>query len=131
MSFLLPQFLWGLLALIPLGLVYLIKVHPVRKKTSAWFLWEGIFQERRAASLLQKLRDWLSLLLMALAFIFMVLALAQPVVRNGATAGRLVLIVDNSLSMNAEGRLEEARRAARGMVRSLPAGGRAAVGRGK
>ena len=60
MSFLLPQFLWGLLGLIPLAVVYLIKVHPVRKQTSAWFLWEGIFQERRAASFLQKLRDWLS-----------------------------------------------------------------------
>lgn len=127
MSFLLPHFLWGLLALIPLAAVYLIKVHPVRKKTSAWFLWEGIFQERRAASLLQKLRNWLSLLLMALAFICMVLALAQPVLRDDASASRLILIVDNSLSMQADGRLDAARRAAREWVRSLPAGGRAAV----
>ncbi len=127
MSFLLPHFLWGLLALIPLALVYLIKVHPVRKKTSAWFLWEGIFQERRAASLLQKLRDWLSLLLMALAFILLVLALAQPIFRKDAHDGRLVLIVDNSLSMNADGRMDAARQAARGWVRSLPAGGRAAI----
>ncbi len=127
MSFLLPHFLWGLLALIPLGVVYLIKVHPVRKKTSAWFLWEGIFQERRAASLLQKLRDWLSLLLMALAFIFLVLALAQPILRKGAAVERLVLVVDNSLSMNTDGRMDAARQAARGWVRSLPAGGRAAI----
>jgi hypothetical protein len=127
MSFLLPQFLWGLLALIPLAVVYLIKVHPVRKKTSAWFLWEGIFEERRAASFLQKLRDWLSLLLMALAFICMVLSLAQPVLRDGASASRVVLIIDNSLSMQADGRIDDARRAAREWVRSLPAGGRAAV----
>ena len=127
MSFLLPHFLWGLLGLIPLALVYLIKVHPVRKKTSAWFLWAGIFQERRAASLLQKLRDWLSLLLMALAFILLVLALAQPILSKGDGAGRLVLVVDNSLSMNADGRMDAARSAARGLVRSLPAGGRAAV----
>ncbi len=127
MSLLLPHFLWGLLGLIPLALVYLIKVHPVRKKTSAWFLWEGIFQERRAASLLQKLRDWLSLLLMALAFILLVLALAQPVLSKNDAVGRLVLVVDNSLSMNADGRMEAARRAAQGWVRSLPAGGRAAV----
>ncbi|VGO16038.1 hypothetical protein PDESU_04628 [Pontiella desulfatans] len=127
MSFLLPQFLWGLLGLIPLAVVYLIKVHPVRKKTSAWFLWQGIFQEHRAASFLQKLRDWLSLLLMALAFIFMVLSLAQPVLRDGASASRLVLIVDNSLSMQADGRLDAAQRAAREWVRSLPAGGRAAI----
>ncbi|MBN2684257.1 MAG: BatA and WFA domain-containing protein [Pontiellaceae bacterium] len=127
MSFLFPGFLWGLTALIPLALVYLIKVHPVRKKTSAWFLWEGIFQERRAASLLQKLRDWLSLLLMLLAFICLVLALAQPVLDKGAAAERVVLIVDNSLSMNADGRLDEAQRAAQSVVRSLPTGGRAAV----
>ena len=127
MSFLLPQFLWGLLGLIPLAVVYLIKVHPVRRKTSAWFLWQGIFQEHRAASFLQKLRDWLSLLLMALAFILMVLALAQPVLRDGASANRLVLILDNSLSMQADGRLDEARRSAQEWVRSLPAGGRAAV----
>ncbi|MBN2785052.1 MAG: BatA domain-containing protein, partial [Pontiellaceae bacterium] len=127
MTFLLPHFLWALLGLIPLTLVYLIKVHPLRRKTSAWFLWEGIFQERRAASLLQKLRDWLSLLLMALAFILMVLSLAQPVLQGGGNAERLVLIIDNSLSMNADGRMAEARRAAQGMVRSLPTGGRAAV----
>jgi hypothetical protein len=126
-SFLLPQFLWGLLGLIPLAVVYLIKVHPVRRKTSAWFLWEGIFQEHRAASFLQKLRDWLSLLLMVLAFIFMVLSLAQPVLRDGASASRLVIILDNSLSMQADGRVDAARRAAREWIRSLPAGGRAAV----
>ena len=127
MSFLLPHFLWALLGLIPLALAYLIKVHPMRRKTSAWFLWEGVFQEHRAASLLQKLRDWLSLLLMALAFILMVLSLAQPVWSNGGAAERLVLIIDSSLSMSADGRLAGARRAAQGMVRSLPTGGRAAV----
>lgn len=127
MTFLLPQFLWALLALAPLAVVYLIKVRPRKRKTSAWFLWEGIFQERRAASWLQKLRDWFSLALMALAFILLALALARPVTRSGAAAERLVLIVDNSLSMNAEGRLNEARRAAIGLARSLPAGGRASV----
>ncbi|MDF7800295.1 BatA domain-containing protein [Pontiellaceae bacterium B1224] len=127
MTFLLPQFLWALLALAPLAVVYLIKVRPRRRKTSAWFLWQGVFQERRAASWLQKLRDWLSLALMTLAFILLVLALARPVSRNGASAERLVLIVDNSLSMNAADRLAEARRAAMGLARSLPAGGRASV----
>lgn len=127
MTFLVPQFLWALLALAPLAAVYLIKVRPRRRKTSTWFLWEGIFQERRAASWLQKLRDWLSLVLMVFAFIFLVLALAQPVAQKGAAAERLVLIVDNSLSMNAGDRLEEARRSAMGLARSLPAGGRAAV----
>jgi hypothetical protein len=126
-TFLIPQFLWALLALAPLAVVYLIKVRPRKRKTSAWFLWEGIFQERRAASWLQKLRDWFSLALMALAFILLVLALARPITRDGTAAERLVLIVDNSLSMNADGRLEEARRAAMGLARSLPAGGRASV----
>jgi len=127
MSFLVPQFLWALLALIPLALVYLIKVHPVRKKTSAWFLWDGIFQERRAASLLQKLRDWLSLLLMILAFIFLILGLAQPVLQKDKEIKQLVLIIDTSLSMNAKGHLEAAKKAARVWIRSLPAGGRAAI----
>ena len=127
MTFLFPQFLWALLALAPLTLVYLIKVRPRRRRTSAWFLWQGVFQERRAASWLQKLRDWLSLLLLALAFLLLVLALARPVFRRGPSAERLVMIVDNSLSMNAAGRLDEARRAAMAMARSLPAGGRASV----
>lgn len=127
MSFLLPQFLWGLLALAPLALAYLIKVHPVRKKTSAWFMWEGIFQERRVSSLLQRLRDWLSLLLMALAFIFLILALARPVLLNTAGTEQVLLLIDNSLSMNAEDRLADAQRAARGIIRALPADGRAAV----
>jgi hypothetical protein len=127
MSFLLPHFLWGLLGLLPLLAVYLIRVHPIRRKTSAWFLWEGIFQERRAASWLQKMRDWLSLMIMVLIFILLVLALAQPVLNRQRAAERLVLIVDNSLSMNADGRLDEACRKVRGFIRSLPAGGRAAV----
>lgn len=127
MSFLLPHFLWGLLALIPLAAVYLIKVHPVRKKTSAWFLWDGIFKEHRAASLFQKLRNWLSLLLLMLAFIFLVLALAKPIFTHQIATEQVMIILDNSLSMNAKGRLDEARRTARGIIRSLPAGGRAAI----
>lgn len=127
MSFLFPQFFWALLALIPLAVVYLIKVRPRRRKTTAWFLWEGVFKERRAASWLQKLRDWFSLALMLLAVLFLVLALARPVARSGSAAERLVLIVDNSLSMNAGDRLPEARRAAMGLARALPAGGRASV----
>ena len=66
MTFLQPAMLWSLLVLLPLAAIYFLKVRPRRKPTTAFFLWEKIFQEKRASSLFQRLRDAWSLLLMLL-----------------------------------------------------------------
>ena len=130
MSFLNPIFFWSFISLIPLGLIYLLRVRPRRKPSTAYFLWEDIFKERRPNRLLQKLRDVWSLLLMALAFSAVCLALTRPEVSDDDRKD-VLLLIDNSASMNTvegtETRLETAQKAAVGILRSFNGTQRAAV----
>ena len=122
MSFANPIFFWAFLSLIPLVAIYLLKVSPVRKPTTAYFLWDNIFKEKRSQTLFQRLRDMLSLLLMALAFTGVILAMASPFWTSDDRKD-LILLIDNSASMNADNggttRLEEAKSVASDIVRSL------------
>lgn len=122
MSFASPLMFWGLLSLIPLVALYFLKIRPARKPVTAWFLWEKVFVERKARTLFQKFRDVLSLLLLAALFVAAVTAAARPAWR-GDTRRDLVLVLDNSASMNAADggptRLERARATAGSIVRSL------------
>lgn len=122
MNFANPIFFWTFLSLIPLVAIYLLKVRPTRKPTTAYFLWQEIFKEKRAQSLLHKLRDALSLLLMLLVFSAIALALAKPV-WQGDDRKDLVLLIDNSASMSAEdgfgSRLTSAKKTAAQIVESL------------
>ncbi|MGY8640082.1 MAG: vWA domain-containing protein [Verrucomicrobiales bacterium] len=130
MSFLSPAFLWAFLSLIPLAAIYFLKVRPRKKSTTAYFLWEKIFSEKRATSLFNKLRDLLSLLLMFLAFCAVVFALANPEFK-GDERKDLLILVDHSASMAAKdgsaSRLERARDAAREIAIALNGNQRAAV----
>lgn len=126
MNFLTPAFLWSFLALIPLAAIYFLKVRPRKRSTTAYFLWERIFNEKRATSLFNKLRDVLSLILLALVFSALALALAQPEFTNDERKD-LLLIVDHSASMSADGRLDEAKKTAREIVVALNGNQRAAV----
>jgi len=129
MSFLQPAMLWSLLALIPLAAIYFLKVRPRRRPTTAYFLWEKIFQEKRSSSLFQRLRDVLSLLLMMLAAGGVCLALAQPQWTDKRQD--LLIVVDNTASMAARdgsgARLDAARRLAAEIVEGLNGSQRAAV----
>ncbi len=122
MSFANPAFLWAFLAIIPLAAIYLLKVRPTRKPTTAFFLWQDIFQEKKSTALFQRLRDLFSLLILLIAFSSIVLALAGPDF-SGADRKDLVLLIDNSASMNAaEGgstRLDEAKKVAAEIVKAL------------
>jgi len=95
-----PIYFWAFLSLIPLIGIYFLKVRPHRKSTTAYFLWEKIFQEKRTSSLFRRLRDVLSLLLMLLAFSAVVLALTNPQSTSDDRKDALILI-DHSASMNA------------------------------
>ena len=122
MSFASPVFFWALVSLLPLIAIYLLKVKPTLKPTTAFFLWEDIFQEKKATSLFQRFRDLLSLLMMMLAFLAIVFALVRPDL-SGDNQKDLVLLIDNSASMNAidggSSRLEQAKTVARQIVRGL------------
>ena len=131
MNFVNPSFLWSLLLLIPLAAIYPLKVRPVRKPTTAWFLWEDILKQRKATSLFQRLRDLFSLLLMAAAFAAIVFAMARPNF-SGDQQRDLILLVDNSASMSASDgnrtRLEEAKAAATEIIQGLGGAQRCSVG---
>ncbi|TWT90196.1 hypothetical protein Mal64_05800 [Pseudobythopirellula maris] len=122
--------LWSLLAIAPLVAVYLLRVRPRKRPTTAYFLWEKIFHEKQSTRLWRRLRGLLSLLLMALAFAAVAFALAEPR-WSDAPRPDLLLLIDNSASMNAEEggatRLEMAKERARDLVRALDGVQRAAV----
>lgn len=130
MSFLAPAFLWSLLALVPLGAIYFLKVKPRRRTTTAYFLWARVFAEKQATSLLQRLRDLFSLILMLAAFASIAFALAKPEISRDERKD-LVLLIDQSASMsameNGKSRLESAKDTAREIVRALDGNQRAAV----
>ncbi|MCA9238556.1 MAG: BatA and WFA domain-containing protein [Planctomycetales bacterium] len=130
MTFASPVMLWSLLALAPLVAVYFLKVRPRTRSTTAYFLWEKIFHEKRSTALWQRLRNVLSLLMMALAFCALALAMAEPRLQEQDPRDLLILI-DNSASMHAdEGgatRLDLAKDRARDLARGLNGVQRAAV----
>lgn len=130
MRFLFPAFLWSLLALIPLAAIYFLKVRPRKKTTSAYFLWEKIFSEKKATSLFNKLRDLFSLLLLLLAFALLAFALARPEIGTDERKDLLILI-DHSASMGARDgiktRLDTALDAAREIAIAMDGNQRAAV----
>ncbi len=128
MSFLSPAFLWGLLTLIPLIGIYFLKVRPRRQQTSAYFLWEKVLEERRSRALFRRLRDLLSLILLAMAFVFVVLALADPV-REGGPHEDVVLVIDASASMQAgdPSRFTRAKAVARKRILGMRGHQRAAI----
>lgn len=101
MNLLRPQMLWFLGLLGPLAAVYLLKVRPVRRGTTALFLWDQILREKRSSALLRRLRDILSLLLMALAASAVVTAMGRPVLTSTEDERDIVLLIDNSASMGA------------------------------
>ena len=130
MTFANPAMLWALLALAPLIGVYFLKVRPRRRPITAYFLWEKIFQQRRPNRLWQRLRSLWSLLLMALAFAAVAMALAEPRFKNQDRPDLLILI-DNSASMQAtvgsSTRLDLAKREAADVVRALDGVQRVAI----
>jgi len=130
MGFLTPWFLAGTLAVgLPIWL-HLLKKH----KTTPLPFSSLMFFERRTQSSIKhrRLRYLLLFALRTLLVMLIVLAFAHPYVRQTATASRhqgeiAVLALDNSLSMRAGNRLQQARQAAKSLVGGLRAGQRAEV----
>jgi hypothetical protein len=129
MSFLQPVMLWSLVALLPLAAIYFLKVRPRRRPTTAYFLWEKIFQEKRTSSLFQRLRDIMSLLLMLLAASAVCLAIARPEWNDRRQD--LLIVIDNSASMAAQDggdtRMAAAKDLAANLIEGLNGSQRAAV----
>lgn len=100
MSFSSPAYLWILAALLPLLAIHFLRIKPRRLEVNAFFLWESILKERRASSLFQRLREWISWLLLALVVAALALAAAGPRL-EGEDQRDLLIVVDVSPSMRA------------------------------
>jgi hypothetical protein len=87
---------------VPIIIFYILKIRLRRVPVSTLLFWQQIFDEKKPRSLWQKLRHLISLLLQLAFLCLLVLALADPIFRwQQARARRIVVVVDNSASMNA------------------------------
>lgn len=124
MSFAHPTALfWAALA-IPIVIFYILKIRLRRVPVSTTLFWRQIFEEKKPRSIWQKLRHVLSLLVQLAILGLLIMALAEPFFRwEILGAKRLVLVLDNSASMNADDvaptRLAKAKEEARKVVSSL------------
>src|SRR6202035_5472134 len=130
MGLLAPWFLAGAVAV---GLP--IYLHLLRRHRSTPLPFSSLmFFERRTQSSIKhrRLRYLLLFALRTLLVVLIVLAFAHPYVRQSVIASRrqgeiTVLAIDNSLSMRAGGRMQQAKQAAKSVVGGLRVGQRAQV----
>ncbi len=93
--------LWASLA-VPIVVFYILKIRLRRVPVSTILFWRQIFEEKKPRSLWQRLRHLLSLLVQLAFLCLLVGALAQPFFAWEINAARrVVLVIDNSASMNA------------------------------
>jgi len=111
--------MWWALAAIPIVVFYILKVRLRRVPISTTMFWEQVFEEKRPRAIWQQLRHLLSLLLQLAMLLLLIAALVDPIFPwEMLKARRVVLVIDNSASMNAtdvspsrlSSALEEARR---------------------
>src|SRR5438128_4418593 len=92
---------WTML-LVPVVVFYILKIRLRRVPVSTVIFWRQIFEEKKPRSLWQRLRHLVSLLLQLAFLLLLVGALAEPFLRSEILeARRVVLVIDNSASMNA------------------------------
>src|SRR5512142_257544 len=117
--------LYAAAAAVPLLLLlYFLKLKRREVIVSSTLLWKRAVQDLQVNAPFQKLRKNLLLFLQLAILLAALLALARPIIRTNVTdASRVVLLIDNSASMNAkEGdrtRLELAKEQAGRLVRTF------------
>jgi hypothetical protein len=128
-----PAGLWLLGLLVPLIVLYILKVRRARLRVPSTWLWAAAQRDLLAKSPFKRLIVQVPLILQILALLLLALALARPSTRGGAIVGdHVAVVVDTSASMSAKEpdgstRIELARRAARDVVRALGPGADALV----
>jgi len=105
-------FVWALLA-VPIVLFYLWRLPPRRHLVGTGFLWEQVFSSAGGQSAWWKVRRPVSLGVQLAVLALVVAGLAEP---HARPPRQLVIVIDNSASMNAtdaeRSRLDEARQRA-------------------
>ena len=127
-----PTALFWLGLIVPVVIIYVLKVRLRRVPVSTILFWRQIYDEHQPRSLWRRLRHWLSLLVQILLVCLLVFALTDPhFAWEDRQSRRIVLIVDNSASMNATdvipSRLELAKESARLAIGTMRFGDEIAV----
>ena len=128
-----PAGLWMLGALVPLVVLYILKIKRQRLRVPSTWLWAAAQRDLLAKSPFKRLTPQIPLFLQILAIILLALALSRPATRSDAIAGdHLALVIDTSASMSAldesgKKRIEIARQAAADIVDALGPGSDAMV----
>ena len=126
MHFLFPAGAWGFVSLGVITALYLLKRRSETVRVPSLLLWQRALAEQQAMKPFQKLKkNILYFLQMALA-ILLTLALMRPAI-SGGVQGETVMIFDLSASMQAEGRLEQAKERALNLIDGMKAGDRVTV----
>lgn len=87
---------------VPIVIFYILKIRMRRVPVSTTLFWRQIFEEKQPRSIWQKLRHLISLLVQIAILLLVVFALTEPIFqREIRDARKLVLVIDNSSSMNA------------------------------
>ena len=93
---------WFLLALIPLIILYFLKLRRPKMEVPSLALWQSVVNDQRVNSPFQKFRRNLLLLLQILLLCLLVLALMQPFLQADAEVAEYKpLLIDCSASMSA------------------------------
>ncbi len=123
-----PMLAWWAALVVPIILIYIIKVRLRRQPVSTLLFWNQLFDEKKPRAWWQQLRHWLSLLLQLAFVLLLVGALVDPLWSwQKNSQRRIVLLLDNSASMKAtdaggQTRLHLAKEVAKGLARSLRPG---------
>jgi hypothetical protein len=134
--FLDPKGLLLLAGLVPLVVLYILKIKRRRQRVSSTWLWASAQRDLLAKHPFRKLVPELPLLLEILALIALAVALARPSTRGGTIDGdHVAVVIDTSASMatrlgGAAGtttRMDQAKRAAQNVVSQLAPGADAIV----
>lgn len=125
MSFLAPLAFLGFVIVIPILLLYMLRLRRQEHVISSTFLWQQVIQDTEANTPWQRLRRNLLLFLQLLIVLLMVLALSRPFVTvPTVSAGKIALLIDASASMNAtdvngQSRFVEALKQAEDMISNM------------
>lgn len=124
MNFATPAAFWWAVLAVPIVVFYILKIRMRRIPVSTIMFWQQVFEEKQPRSLWQTLRHWLSLLLQLLFLLLLMTALTDPFFASEErNRRRLVLVIDNSASMQARdvspSRFEAAMTDARRIIDSI------------
>src|SRR5437764_4415281 len=102
MNLLHPYALAWLGLAVPIVIFYILKIRLRRVPVSTILFWRQIFEEKQPRSIWQHLRHLLSLLIQIFFLCLLIFALAEPFFHwEVLEARRVVVVIDNSASMNA------------------------------